>query len=77
MPNVGWKITPKMLSNVMMIPMNSGTSVKPAAAEPTFSPCAAMNFSRIGNRSTNAALQCVIVGDALSIRLRILVTYGS
>ena len=37
LPNVGWKITPKMLSNVIITPMNNGTSVIPPPAALTTS----------------------------------------
>ena len=38
LPNAGWKITPKMLSNVIMKPINNGTSVNPPPARATSSP---------------------------------------
>ena len=66
LPKVGWKMTPKMLSNVMIIPMNSGTSVMPPAAVVTFSPFAAANSANFGNASLSFADHEVIVALLLS-----------
>ena len=73
LPKVGWKMTPKILSNVMMIPMNSGTSVMPPAAVVTFSPFAAANSARAGNAALSFADHEVIVALLLSRWLSILV----
>ena len=73
LPKVGWKITPKMLSKVIIIPMKSGTSVIPPPARLTSSPCASANFARTGNISLSFALHAVIVADSVRSRLRIFV----
>ena len=72
-PKVGWKITPKILSNVMMIPMNSGTRVM-LAPKPTSSPCALARFASHGSASLSFALRFVTKSDEESSRLRIFVT---
>jgi hypothetical protein len=76
-PNVGWNITPNILSNVIIIPIKSGTSVNPPATVPTSSPVAVKKSSIDGNLWTIASPQRVISSDLLSRLLRIVVTYGS
>ena len=73
LPKVGWKITPKILSKVIMIPMKRGTRVMPPAAVATSSPLAAANSASFGKASLSLVLHEVMVALLVKSLLRILV----
>ena len=66
-----------MLSNVIIIPIKSGTKVKPPPKATVLSPCAAAKSPIHGIAFAIALLQSEIIELSERILLRIFVIYGS